>query len=144
MTTLGDFANRMEQRANRLPQAVSEVAASTAMVIVSDLAYSTPVDTSQALSSWIVSLDDPSVATVQGGYFTGSEGSTQDESAQQTIDAAQTVLTQKKPGQPIFITNNQPYIKRLNSGYSKQAPAGFVERSILIARNALKRIRLNW
>jgi hypothetical protein len=144
MSTLDEFANRMEQRANRLPQAVSEVAASTALVIVSDLAYMTPVDTSKALSSWIVSLDEPSELTPEEGHFVGVSGSTQDESAQATIDAAQRVLAQKQPGQPVFITNNQPYIVRLNSGYSKQQPAGFVERSILIARNALKRIRLNW
>lgn len=141
---LDDFANRMDQRADRLPQAVSEVAASVAMVIVSDLAYQTPVDTSKALSSWIVTLDEPSTVALEEGHFVGSQGSTQDESAQMTIDNAQRVLAQKQPGQSIFITNNQPYIVRLNSGYSKQQPAGFVERSLLIARNALKRIRLNW
>lgn len=30
----------------------------------------------------------------------------------------------------IYITNNVPYINRLNNGWSRQAPSGFVERSI--------------
>lgn len=31
---------------------------------------------------------------------------------------------------PAFITNNLPYIQRLNEGWSKQAPAHFVEQVI--------------
>ena len=31
---------------------------------------------------------------------------------------------------PAFITNNLPYIKRLNEGWSKQAPAHFIEQVI--------------
>lgn len=140
---LDEFADLMDKRAAQLPKIVSDAAASTALVIVSDLAYNTPVDTSKALSSWFVTIGEPASAIGQAHYV-GQAGSTQDESAQTTIKLAQTVLGTKQPGQTIFITNNQPYIQRLNAGYSKQQPAGFVERAILVARNALTRFKINW
>lgn len=36
----------------------------------------------------------------------------------------------------LYITNNLPYISRLNRGWSKQAPARFVERCAARARDA--------
>lgn len=35
--------------------------------------------------------------------------------------------------QPLHIQNAVPYIERLNDGWSSQAPAGFVEKSVLAA-----------
>lgn len=35
-----------------------------------------------------------------------------------------------KIGQKLFITNNLPYAKRIEDGYSKQAPAGMVKVTI--------------
>jgi hypothetical protein len=37
----------------------------------------------------------------------------------------------------MHITNNLPYIVRLNQGYSAQAPAGYVEQGVLAARRAI-------
>ncbi len=33
-------------------------------------------------------------------------------------------------GKEIFISNNVPYIGRLNNGHSAQAPSGFVEMAV--------------
>ncbi len=63
-------------------------------------------------------------------------------SAAETINQARAVLATKKPGQKIYITNNLPYIRRLNDGYSKQAPAGFVERAVLIGRKMRKNFKI--
>jgi hypothetical protein len=56
------------------------------------------------------------------------------ESASIAIGDARGILTNKKPGQSIYVQNNASYIKRLNEGSSTQAPAGFVEAAILFAR----------
>lgn len=135
------LANSLERKAKAIDEAASKTAVDTALAIVGDLAYKTPVDTSQALSNWITTLDSPSTAKILP-HFPGVQGSTQRASAAETINAAKRVLVNKKPGQPIFITNNQPYIKRLNDGYSGQAPAGFVERAVLIGRKMLAKFKI--
>lgn len=139
--SLLDLADSLERRAKEIDVAASDLAVKTAETIVADLAYKTPVDTSQALSNWLVTLGAPSLDSIKP-YFPGEGGSTQRASAQETINRARIVLKEKKPGQSIFITNNLPYIKRLNEGHSGQAPAGFVERSILIGRKMLSKFKL--
>lgn len=136
-----DLAESLERKAKSIDEAASKLAVDTALTIVADLAYKTPVDTSQALSNWIVTVGSPSSEKIKP-HYPGEGGSTQKASAAETINKAREVLKSKKPGQVIFITNNLPYIRRLNDGYSKQAPAGFVERSVLIGRKMRKNFKL--
>ncbi|QEG09336.1 tail completion or Neck1 protein [Xanthomonas phage vB_Xar_IVIA-DoCa1] len=135
------LAVSLERKAKAIDEAASKTAVDTAMAIVGDLAYKTPVDTSQALSNWRVTLDSPATGTI-APHYPGIQGSSQRASAAETINAAKSVLANKKPGQAIFITNNLPYIKRLNDGYSAQAPAGFVERAVLIGRKMLAKFKI--
>ena len=140
--TLLDLANSMRALRNKIDAAASQAAASIALVIVNDLAYKTPVDTSTAISSWIVTLGSPS-SLVGKAHFMGYRGSTYAQSAAKTVADAKAMLANKKPGQSIFITNNQHYIKKLNDGFSPQAPAGFVERATLLGRIKAKSYKLN-
>lgn len=136
-----DLATSLEKKAKAIDEAASKLAVDTALTIVGDLAFKTPVDTSQALSNWIVTLETPSSDKIKP-HFPGEGGSTQKASAAETINQARKVLTKKKPGRKIYITNNLPYIRRLNDGYSKQAPAGFVERAVLIGRKMRKNFKI--
>lgn len=135
------LADSLERKAKAIDQAASQTAVDTALAIVGDLAYKTPVDTSQALSNWQVTLDEPASAFISP-HYPGEGGSTQRASAQETINRAKAVLANKKPGQKIYITNNAPYIKRLNDGYSGQQPAGFVERAVLIGRKMIAKFKI--
>lgn len=135
------LADSLEAKAKAIDEAASRNAVDTALAIVGDLAYKTPVDTSKALSNWQVTLDNAATGTI-APHYPGSQGSSQRASAAETINAAKRVLANKKPGQAIFITNNLPYIKRLNDGYSAQAPAGFVERAVLIGRKMLSKFKI--
>lgn len=136
-----DLAERLEKKAKAIDEAASQTAADTALAIVGDLAYKTPVDTSQALSNWQVTLQNPASGKISP-HFPGLQGSTYRQSAAETINIAKAVLKNKKPGQAIYITNNLPYIRRLNDGYSGQAPAGFVERAVLIGRKMLSKFKI--
>jgi hypothetical protein len=131
--TLLDLANDLDGLNGKVSVASSEHAKKVALTIVGDLAYHTPVDTSKALSNWDVTLDAPASGK-HGPHYPGKHGSTFSQSAAETLERAKAILANKQPGQSIFITNNLPYIKRLNEGYSAQAPAGFVERALLLAR----------
>lgn len=45
-----------------------------------------------------------------------------------------------KPGQTIWITNSLPYARRLENGWSQQAPAGMVRLSVLEFKSNVSRI----
>lgn len=139
--TLDDLANRMDKLAASLPQAANNAAQTVALAMVNSLAHNTPVDTSQALSSWLVTLDAPSTA-VGTAHYPGEQGSTQSVSALQTVNQALTVIGQKKPGQVLYITNNQPYIVGLDNGTISKQPGNFVAIAILIARQTLQKLKL--
>lgn len=141
MPNLNDLALYMETLSDKVDSASSQLAVEVAITIISELAYKTPVDTSKALSSWFVTLGSPST-NVGKAYFVGEEGSTRNSSAAETIKNAKNILATKKAGQVIYLTNNQPYIKRLNEGYSKQQAAGFVERAIMVGQVKAKNIKI--
>lgn len=139
--TLLDLAISLERRIDKLDEEASKAAVQVALTILGDLVYVTPVDTSQALSNWQVSLEKPASDSIPP-YYPGEQGSTQRASAQAALDAARAVLRGKKPGDTIYLSNVLPYIRRLNDGYSAQAPAGFVERAALLGRKQARKVKI--
>lgn len=141
--TLLDLAISLERRVNKLDEEASNAAVQVALTILGDLVYVTPVDTSKALSNWQASLDEPPSDSIQP-YYPGEQGSTQRASAQAALNAAKAILRGKKPGDTIYLSNLLPYIRRLNDGYSAQAPAGFVERAVLLGRKQKRKLKLKF
>lgn len=90
-----------------------------AVTVDSELVFSTPVDTGRARSNWQVELNQP------------ASGTAEPVAASAAVAAAEAKIATAKPGDTIHITNNLPYIGRLNDGWSAQAPAGFVETAVL-------------
>lgn len=108
------------------------------------LVAQTPVDTSKALSNWRVAVGGSSYGAEEiPAYFIGSHGSTQTSSSRAAIDAAVAALRSARAGSPIAIINQAPYIGRLAAGSSTQAPAGWVEGSLLVARYAAAEYNFN-
>lgn len=93
--------------------------------VVAQLVRSTPVDTGWARANWVPSIGTPRTGTA--GSRRAAEDGRIDLGPQVAGTAA---LASYKLGPSIHITNNVPYINRLNSGSSRQAPAGFVQQSI--------------
>jgi hypothetical protein len=86
----------------------------------------TPVKTGFASASWILSIGEPSqdVAGEKPEIDYGPQ-----EAGQLAIHGY--TLSQGA----VFLTNNAPYIRRLNYGYSPQAAAGFIEAAVTRAVN---------
>lgn len=81
----------------------------------------TPVDTGWARANWVPNIGEP---------LTGVVGTREAVTAGAQA-AGQAKLIRYKLGQgPIYLTNNVEYIKRLNAGHSKQAPAGFIQAAV--------------
>lgn len=141
MKSLLDLANRMERLDKQLKKSASDLAVNVGNAIERNLVSVTPVDVTTALSNWLVTLDAPALEEIEA-YYPGFLGYTASKSAQEAVARTTEILSKKKPGQKIFITNNTDYIKDLNDGSSKQEPAGFIERAVLIGRMEAKKFKL--
>lgn len=71
----------------------------------------------------------------QVGIGIENEGETGqvDPTGASTVSNGRAILVGYKLGQRVIINNNVPYIGRLNTGSSAQAPAGFVEKAVQAA-----------
>lgn len=134
---LQDLANRLDQYADSFAPEAHRIKQKAAKVVVKDLVANTPVDSSKALSNWLASTQTPARSRIEA-HSPGVGGSSRQSSMATAISLALAVIEKAKPGQSIFISNSLPYIRRLNDGYSNQAPAGFVERAELLAGNAIR------
>lgn len=100
---------------------------------VANLVEDTPRRTGWARSNWVPSigtsadLDGTPPADDQSSAAVGQR------SAEREAGIAAIVTGYRLSLGRIYITNNVPYIQRLNDGHSKQAPAGFVQAAILRA-----------
>lgn len=139
--SLLDLANYVNELSKHIESEANRVAVQAAEFIVENLAVTTPVDTSKALSNWQVSLDYNDVSELSA-YFPGYKGDTQFESADAAIEVAKDILSRKKPGETIYITNVVDYIEYLNLGHSPQAGAGFVDRIVDAGKMYIKTFKI--
>jgi len=139
MATLKDLANRLNKVADKIEAAPSQVAAAFTFALVEELVDRTPIDTSKAMSNWLVSLNDPVLVDMEA-YYEGIHGSTYSASKSEVLAFANTILGKKKPGVDLFISNAAPYIRDLENGSSRQAPLGFTQQSLRVARSKLPAI----
>ena len=94
--------------------------------VTANLIESTPVDTGWARANWIPSVTK-SVSETDGTREQAEAGSI--STGKQLSGQAEVVGYRLARGQ-VFVTNNVPYILRLNDGSSSKAPAGFVEAAV--------------
>lgn len=142
MTTLRQFADKMRRLDRELPQQLNSIVIRAAWRILDDLITVTPVDTSAAVSNWQVTVNAP-VGNAIPAYVLGERGSTYAESAQVALEAGSSIIQNKQPGQALFITNAIDYIQDLNDGSSRQAPANFVERAVILGNDIIQRGTIN-
>lgn len=143
MATLADLQKRMYAKADKVADAGNEAKKHVAKSIVKYLVNITPVDTSQALSNWQASNGGLVVFPVRAFYL-GQAGSTQGQSADAAYEEAAAIIALAKPGEPIYLSNVLPYIRRLDDGSSTQHPGGFVRASAIVGRLSLRDFKYDW
>jgi len=83
--------------------------------VMGELKRVTPVDTGRARNSWLATQNKNEFEkTGSGGIPLGLMSNVSEDKIEQW-----------------YITNGVPYIKKLNEGSSKQAPARFIENTVL-------------
>lgn len=151
MASMGEFGQRMLTFSKDLPNRSNTNIKRLAGSILQALVSATPVDTGHARANWQVGLGAPvedEIGRIETSRVLRSssgetihESVTSERSAQATIAAGKSQLEARQPEQIIFITNNVPYIGRLNEGWSAQAPAGFVQLAIQSAMSRFKGVK---
>jgi len=134
----------VRRRANEVAPGVTRIARQAAMAIDRELVYGTPVDKGVARSNWIGSNGTP-FADVIPAYAPGKKlGIGERANAEAAIAQAKTAINtfQAGKGQKLYLTNNVPYIGRLNNGHSKQAPAGFIQKGVQAGVESVKGARI--
>lgn len=81
----------------------------------------TPVDTGEARGNWRFTTSKVSAAYSRSARDVSGAG------AIARLAATVGTLTLKKP---VYMSNNAPYIERLENGWSKQAPAGMLAKNV--------------
>lgn len=123
---LKQFARRMEGRASQLEDNANGLKKDVAILLMSELSNTTPVDTGNAVSNWQVGLG-AAVGTERGPHAPGYKGSTQQANVRATIAEAAMVIDTALPGESIHVSNNADYIGDLDRGTSGQAPTGMTK-----------------
>ena len=101
----------------------------TALAVMSNIVIATPVDTGRARNNWNADINAVDASTTK-------EANPNANGIGKVTDA----LARYKKGATVFISNNLPYIRRLNEGHSKQAPANFVDKAVMIGKRQGKEI----
>jgi hypothetical protein len=142
---LGSFGRKMRVRGRAVAENADKLVRRVALAVDSAVVLGTPVDTGRARSNWQAQLDGPAEGTVGtlGGVRKGFEG-TGGAVAQRSIAKAKEVIEgyDGDRNSTIHLTNNLPYIGRLNDGWSAQAPAGFVEAAVQAGAARVKGAKL--
>lgn len=88
----------------------------------------TPVDTGRLRGNWQSSLNVPKQSELQ----------VQDRSGSKSIAESESVLSKLKLGNIFWFTNNLPYARRIEEGWSQQAPQGMLRRNVALLLSKLR------
>lgn len=112
--------------ADELAEEIDAEVRAVSLNLLTGLTRVTPVDTGRARGNWFVGIDRP-VRTID-----------QFRQARQAIIDGVATINDIVNGKyrTVIISNNLPYIEKLNSGHSTQAPKKFVEKEIDRVANA--------
>lgn len=127
MAEMGDLKGILSKAGNTVAANADRLVRRCALATDAAVVIATPVDTGRARSNWQVELGQPASGVLEST----------DKSGQGAISQGKEAIAKYKSGTSVNITNNLPYIERLNDGWSAQAPAGFVEKAVQIGVDAI-------
>lgn len=124
-----EFKKRFAALLQKVGDKADTVVRKTAFDILSSVVRRSPVDTGRFRGNWMTALQSIDTSTSGG----------EDRSGGSSLSRGLSVLGQFKPGQTIYLTNSLPYARRLEYGWSGQAPQGMVRLSVVEYSQYLQR-----
>ena len=122
------MSSQAQSITNQLRTFTGFTSARLATDIINELKIATPIRSGWANANWIPYIGAPREVPVGDKSPGGVDAARVVQNTSLSLLAVYNVNAGS-----IFITNNVPYIDRLNSGSSAQAPAGFVQNSFALA-----------
>lgn len=126
-TNQQQFTRRLLFTGVQVQRAANLLGADACLFIGKRLVYSTPIDTGRAKSNWRASRSKPHSTILDEAYVPGKYGGSDpadprvnDTTAQNMAAAIQQITQQcrmRKNNQPMYLTNNLPYIGILEERY---------------------------
>lgn len=144
MADFSDLERFLERLGQQVGQNADRMVRRVALAVDAAVVLATPVDTGRARANWQVQVNSP-VTSTRAPYAAGSSGSAGAANAQAAIEQGKAAVAAYRGGvidARIHITNNLPYIGRLNEGSSAQAPAAFVQHAVAVGVQAVLSSRL--
>lgn len=129
---MATFKQRIEKRARQVEKAGPRLLRQVVLAMDRRLVLETPVDTGQARSNWLPSINAPRFDT---GPVLSPAG------AQAQVRGA---LTGLKSGDTVYLSNSLPYITALNRGKSIQAPPQYINQIVRDTKNTLQTQRFSF
>lgn len=132
---IGDqtFSSMVNKFAKTAPEQANAVIRKSTLELFTDVVMDTPVDTGRARGNWQVSFGSPASGVLDERGDKESDNKTSSPTARVVTDA----LNSDRTTSVIFLTNNLPYIKKLEYGWSKKAARGMVRKNLLKANATL-------
>lgn len=120
------FASELKSFSDKAIKNTDRVRRAAIIEILNGVVLTTPVKSGRAKGNWQTTVNSPASGVIEG---VRSPAAVEAEGRANMGEMKDTV----------FITNNLPYIGKLNEGSSKQAPARFVESEVArVAANLRK------
>jgi hypothetical protein len=134
---LRSFSKKVRLQGQAVVDNSTKLLRRVAVAVDRSVVLATPVDTGRARSNWQVELGAPAVGVLPA-FDPGKSQSTASANTQRALDAARARIAQARNGDEIHLTNNLPYIGKLNDGWSAQAPSNFVEQAVQVGVDEIK------
>ena len=125
------FSKDLDNITLNLAGYAEEMVRGTLFSLASRIIKESPVDTGRFRGNWQASLNTPKQGRLQ--QF--------DKSGASAINDMSSVVAGLKMGQTFYLANNLPYARRLEYGYSKQAPSGFLRINVMRVQSELEKAR---
>ncbi|RQO83488.1 HK97 gp10 family phage protein [Acidovorax sp. FJL06] len=123
------FAANLNKLCERAGDKAALVVRRAALELQSGMIERSPVDTGRFKGNWQCGIGSLNAAT----------NSAADSSGQGALGRTATTLQGWTPGQTIVLSNSLPYAKRLENGWSQQAPSGMVRLTVQAYSDAVKK-----
>jgi hypothetical protein len=125
------FSQDLDKATLNLAGYAEEMVRGTLFSLASRIIKESPVDTGRFRGNWQASLNTPKQGKLQRLDRTGGGA----------INDMSSVVMSLNMGQTFYLTNNLPYARRLEYGYSKQAPSGFLRINVMRVQSELQKAR---
>lgn len=124
------FAQDLQRIAAKVDRSLEDTVKAVSTELFTSVIKDTPVDTGRARGNWQASIGTPA---------SGETNASQGEAEALVYSRARSF----ELGEVLWLTNNLPYARRLEYGWSQQAPAGMVRKNVsriqqIVAKEARK------